>query len=86
MLIKGVSGVLSRERDAVFLAQCSLEHEWMCIQQDAILCFYSLVYIEAVFSFTIQIVDNGRSVGCLLWELWLCGVCRRMQSSYLSAV
>ena len=62
----GVVGVLSRQKHAVHPAECSLEHEWLSIQQTAAECFYSLEYIEAVVSFTEAIIDKVKSAGCLL--------------------
>ena len=62
----GVIGVLCMQIDAAFLAKSSLEHEWPDIQQNAIECFYSLEYIEAVFSFTEEIIDKVKYLGCLL--------------------
>ena len=81
MLITGVVGVLSRQKHAVHPAECSLEHEWLSGQQNAVECFYSLEYIEAVFSFTEEIIDKVKSVVCLLWESSGCCVGRSMPSS-----
>ena len=61
----GVIGVLCMQKDAVFLAECSIEHSWLSIQQNAVECFYSLEYIEAVFSFPEELIDKVKSVGCL---------------------
>ena len=70
----------------VYATECSLEHEWLSIQQNAAECFYSLESTEAVFIFTEEIIDKVKSVGYLLWELSGCCVGRSMQSSYLNAV
>ena len=55
-------------------------HDWLSIQQNAVECFYSLEYIEAIFSFTEEIIDKVKSVGCLLWESSGCCLGRAMQS------
>ena len=81
-----VIGVLCMQKDAVFLAECSLVHSWLSIQQNAAEGFYPLEYIEAVFSFTEEIIDKVRSVGCLLLESSGCCVGSGMQSSDLNAV
>ena len=60
----GVVGVLSTQKHAVFLTYGSLEHEWLSTQQTAAQCFYYLEYIEAVFSFTEEIIDKVKSVAC----------------------
>ena len=86
MLIMGAIWMLSRQKHAVHPAECSLAHEWLSIQQNAVEGFYSLEYIEAVFSFTEEIIDNVKSVGCLLWKSPGCCLGRRMQSSKLSAL
>ena len=78
--------MLCMQKDAVFVAECSLEHSWLSIQQNAVECFNSLEYIEAAFSVTEENIDKVRSVGCFLWESSACCVSRRMQSSYLNAV
>ena len=64
----GVVGMLSRQKHAVHPAEYSLEHEWLSIQQTADGGFYSLEYIETVFYSTEEIIDNVKSVGCLVWE------------------
>ena len=64
----GVIGVQSMGKDAVCLAECNLENSWLCFQHNAVECFYSLEYVEAVFSFREEIIDNVESVGCLFCE------------------
>ena len=49
MLIMGVVGMLCRQKHVVFLAECSLEHEWLSIQQNAAESFYCLEYTEVAF-------------------------------------
>ena len=78
--------MLFRQNHAVYPAECSLEREWLSIQQNAVECFYSLEYIEAVFSFTEEIIDKVKSVGCLLWESSGCCLGRSMQSIEQNAV
>ena len=73
--------MLPRQQHAVHPAECSLEHEWLSIQQNAVEGFYSLEYTDAVFAFTEEIIDKVKSVGCLLWESSGCRVGRSMQSS-----
>ena len=86
MLIMGVVGMLSRQMHAVHPTECSLEHEWLSIQQTADEGFCSLEYTEAVVTFPEEIIDKVKSVGCLFWESSGCCLGRRMQSSKLSAV
>ena len=66
MLIVEVISVLCMQKGAVFLAECNLDRHKQSNGQNAIECFYSLEYIEAVFSFTEEIIDKVKSVGCLL--------------------
>ena len=47
MLIIGVVGMLSRQKHAVHPAECSIEHKWPSIQQNAVDGSYSLEYTEA---------------------------------------
>ena len=77
----GVVGMLSRQTHAFHPAECSLEHEWLSIQHNAVECFYALEYKESVFAFTEEIIDKVKSVGCLLWESSGCCLGRSMQSS-----
>ena len=44
------------------IAECSIEHKWLSIQQNAVEGFYSLEYIEAIFSFTEEIIDKVKSL------------------------
>ena len=81
MFIMGVVGMLCRQKHAVFLSECSLEHECLSIQQNAVEGFYSLEYIEAIFSFTEEIIDKVKSAGCLLWESSGCCLGRSMPYS-----
>ena len=66
MFIMGVVGMLSRQRHAVFLTDCSLEHEWLYTQDNAAECFYSLEYIEAAFPFTEEIIGKVKVCGMLI--------------------
>ena len=78
--------MLSRQKHAVHPAECSIEHKWLSIQQNAVEGFYSLEYTEAVFSFTEEIIDKVKSAGCLLWESSGCCLGRSMQSIQQNAV
>ena len=74
------------QKAAVFLAECSLEHPWLSIQQNTVECFYSQEYIEAVFSVAEEIIGKVKSVGCLLWQSPGCCPGRSMQSIQQNAV
>ena len=79
-------GVLCMQIDAAFLVKSSLEHEWPDIKQNAVECFYSLEYIEAIFSFTEEIIDKVKTVGCFLWDSSGCCLGSSMQSIQQNAV
>ena len=81
-----VIGVLCMQKDAVFLAECSLDRYRHSNGQNAIQCFYCLEYTEAVFAFTEEDIDKVKYVGCFLWGSSGCCLGRSMQSSQQNAI
>ena len=59
----GAVVILARQKHAVFLAECGLEHEWLSTQQNAVECFSSLEHIEAIVSLTGEIIDKVIMMG-----------------------
>ena len=79
----GVVRVLSRPRHAVHPAECSLEHEWLSIQQNAVECVYSLEHIEAVFSFTKREHRYGEVCGMFIMGV-IGMLCRQEHAVFLA--